>query len=99
MKLFDTKIADGRYIIYITQPEAEVDYTCSDDITALVKQGVEQGYKKIHIDLANLKFIDSSGIGRLITATKFCKIALINVNDNVMKLIQLTNIGGYFEFL
>ena len=99
MKLFDTKIVDGRYIIYITQPEAEVDYTCSADITVLVRQGVDQGHEKIYIDLANLHFIDSSGLGRLITATRLCKIVLVNVSDNIKKLIYLTSLKDFFEYM
>lgn len=99
MNYFDSKIENDHFYIFLINPNSEVDYTSIDEITVLIKKGIESGYKQIFIDMKNLIFIDSSVLGKLISATKQVKVSLLNLNDNISKLLLLTGVFNYFDIV
>jgi anti-sigma B factor antagonist len=63
---------------------------------------IEDGHKKIIINLDDVKVIDSSGLGELIrckatAATSDAEIKLLHVNLKARKLLTMAHLVGVFE--
>lgn len=98
MKNFNFRIDNKKFCLFLINPGAEIDYNNIEEMTTLIKKAIDEGHKEIYFDFKNLKFIDSSGLGRLITASKQVKVVLQNVNEDVMKIFKITNIMAFFTF-
>ena len=60
-----------------------------------------EGSKRIVLDLADLQWVDSMGLGALvrlqvISKKNGCQLRLINVGQRVRDLLELTNLLGVF---
>lgn len=87
--------------IYIIDVNGEMDLYNSYKLKELVMKMIEKGIKTFIINLEQVDYIDSSGIGALIyissTVKKMnLKLALSNVHGSVKKVIELTKLMGYF---
>lgn len=63
---------------------------------------IEQGNRYLVFDLKKVEFIDSSGLSVLVTALKAAQtdsgeVLLLNPNDGVRSLIELTRLQQVFE--
>jgi anti-sigma B factor antagonist len=62
---------------------------------------IEQGHKRIVLDLTKVDFIDSSGLGAIISALKHLgeegELAICGVNEPVMSLFRLTRMNRIFN--
>ncbi len=63
---------------------------------------LEGGSKNISIDMAELDFVDSSGLSVLISTLKFARneggdMVLINVNPRIMALLELTRLNEIID--
>jgi anti-anti-sigma factor len=73
----------------------------SEEIKALVKPLLDEGGRTV-MDLADLEFLDSSGLGVLVglkvTALKkgLCRFELDNLNTRVKDLLSLANLTQLF---
>ncbi len=85
--------------------------TETDRLNATIAAGVKEQLNKnitdpdtdFVLDLQNIKFIDSTGIGVLISALKTARqnngnFFLINVNKEVMDLLSLMKLDKVFDF-
>lgn len=86
---------NGKLTIYL---EEELDIS-----SCKVVRGIIDGYimkyqpYELVLDLAGVKFMDSSGIGLIIGRYNLiklldCKMTIINAGDNIKRLIELSNI-------
>ena len=60
------------------------------------------GFKEVQIDMKNLNFIDSTGLGMLIGLVRDLKgkngsVVLINPRPQVMRLLETTGLNTVFE--
>ncbi len=67
-----------------------------------IKELLEQGKKKIVIDMKGVSYMDSSGVGELASAYTTTKkqggeLKLANLNTKVHDLLQLTTLISIFE--
>jgi len=67
-----------------------------------IKEQVEKGEKKLILDLADVKYMDSSGVGELVSAFTTVKNAggvlkLAHLNPRLHDLLQLTALITVFE--
>ena len=58
--------------------------------------------KCIVLDLANVSYLDSAGLGTLVslnvsTKTANCELKLINLNQRIKELLRLTNLATILE--
>ncbi len=56
-----------------------------------------EGYRNIILDLADVKYVDSSGLSAILTGNRLCKAAngsfiLANVQPTVKKLIEISQL-------
>ena len=87
--------------IYIIDVNGEMDLYNSYKLKELVMKMLEKNVKNFIINLEQVDYIDSSGLGALIyicsTMKKMnLKFAISNVHGSVKKVIELTKLMGYF---
>jgi anti-sigma B factor antagonist len=86
---------------YIIDVNGEMDLYNSYKLKELVMKMLEKKVARYVINLENVDYIDSSGIGALIyicsTIKKLgCKLFIANIHGSVKKVIELTKLMGYF---
>lgn len=93
----ETKVDDD---ILIIKPLAKrIDASSSTLFKGLVNDYISQGYTFVILNLGNVEFVDSSGLGVLISILKTISnskgtLALCKVNSNVMNLLTITRIDS-----
>ena len=83
-------------IIFKIRMEKKLSLDNSNDVWIFLKTLVEGGIKKVLIDMADLNFIDSSGIGTMINTAKMLRqkggdIVLIQVSPEIFRILELVN--------
>lgn len=86
---------------YIIDVNGEMDLYNSYKLKELVMKMLEKSVKTFVINLEQVDYIDSSGIGALIyicstIKKQNLKMAISNVHGSVKKVIELTKLMGYF---
>lgn len=86
---------------YIIDVNGEMDLYNSYKLKELVMKMIEKKVTRFIINLENVDYIDSSGIGALIyicsTIKKMgMKLVITNIHGSVKKVIELTKLMGYF---
>ncbi len=87
--------------VYIVDVSGEMDLYNSYKLKELVMKMIERQIKCMIINLEEVDYIDSSGIGALIyicsTIKKMkIKMYITNIHGSVKKVIELTKLMGYF---
>lgn len=87
--------------IYIIDINGEMDLYNSFRLKELIVKMLDRKVSKFVINMENVGYIDSSGIGALIyvcsTIKKLnLKLLIVNVRGAVKKVIELTKLMGYF---
>ena len=90
--------------VYIIDVNGEMDLYNSYKLKELVMKMLEKNVKSFIINLEQVDYIDSSGIGALIyicsTIKKMnLKLAISNIHGSVKKVIELTKLMGYFFYI
>ena len=86
---------------YIIDVNGEMDLYNSYKLKELVMKMLDKKVGRFVINLQNVDYIDSSGIGALIyicsTIKKMgLKLVITNIHGSVKKVIELTKLMGYF---
>jgi anti-sigma B factor antagonist len=71
-------------------------------LTDVIRELSEKGHKKIVLNLAGVKYVDSSGVGQLVGAltsarSKSVALKLINPVKQVSDLLQMTKLYTVFD--
>ena len=87
--------------VYIIDVNGEMDLYNSYKLKELVMKMIEKSVGLFIINLEQVDYIDSSGIGALIyicsTLKKLnLKLAISNIHGSVKKVIELTKLMGFF---
>lgn len=74
----------------------------SGNLRSTVKSLLDSGVKKLVLNLADVNYIDSSGLGELVSAYttaqgQGCTVKLLNVQSKVQDLLQITKLYTVFE--
>lgn len=97
-EFFTHKIINDQYFITPSGLNHKIDLTNSSEFYEEMVKGEEKGYTTLHVDFENIKYIDSSGLGKLIAFSKRVKLILHHVNEDIKKLMELTHISILFTF-
>jgi len=86
---------------YIIDVNGEMDLYNSYNLKELEMKMLEKKVVKFIINLENVDYIDSSGIGALIYICSTIKkmhlrLSITNIHGSVKKVIELTKLMGYF---
>ena len=99
--MVETKLNDGCVIAGIKESDrltAAIAEEVKSDLTSIVSESKN----KVVLDLTNIKFIDSTGIGVLISALKTARqnnasFILSGIQKDVMSLLSLMKLDKVFE--
>ena len=87
--------------IYIIDVTGEMDLYNSYKLKDLIVKMIEKKVTSMIINLEEVNYIDSSGIGALIYICSSLKKAgaklfITNIHGSVKKVVELTKLGGFF---
>jgi len=90
--------------IYIIDVLGEMDLYNSYKLKELLMKMIEKKIEKYIINMDEVKYIDSSGIGALIYITSTIKkmnlhLSITNIHGSVKKVIELTKLANFFPIL
>ncbi len=96
---FDYYHKDG--ILFITFEGDLIGEENGPEIIEIVNNSINEGVTKSSIDISSVRYINSSGIGVLITIlTKFRnkggETVIVNPSDHVKKLLAITKLNAIF---
>jgi anti-sigma B factor antagonist len=86
---------------FIIDVQGELDLYNSYKLKELLMKMLEKKIERFIINLEEVEYIDSSGIGALIYISSTLKklnhkLAITNIHGSVKKVIELTKLMGYF---
>ncbi len=90
--------------VYIVDVKGDMDLYNAHELKDVINKLIDKNIAKIVINLENVDYIDSSGVGALIhifTSVKRngYKLRITNVHGSVAKVIKLTKLMGYFPIV
>jgi anti-sigma B factor antagonist len=89
-----TTPGSDRYLITVS---GEVDLATSPKLDAAIVEALETGTESVVIDLTDVSFMDSSGLGVIVRGLKRCReaeknIDLVITNERVLKVFGVTGL-------
>ena len=88
----------------ILEPTGLIDNAGGTQLRREVSELLDADIEAILIDFANISFMDSSGLGAIVTIlqrvrTKGANLYLCSLNDQVKMIIELTKMDKVFDIL
>jgi anti-sigma B factor antagonist len=88
--------------VQVTEPAGILDSTKAEEFRASVEVMLEEGAEIVLVDLKDITFIDSSGLGTLVVLLKKARslnrsFCICSINDQVRMLFELTSMDRVFE--
>jgi anti-sigma B factor antagonist len=89
-----TTPGSDRYVLTVS---GEVDLATSPEVDAAIIGAIESGTSSVVIDLTDVSFMDSSGLGVIVRGLKRCResekdLDLVITNDRVLKVFGITGL-------
>jgi len=89
-----TTPGSDRYVITVS---GEVDLATSPDLDNAIIAAIESGTSSLAIDLTDVSFMDSSGLGVIVRGLKRCReadkdLGLVITNERVLKVFGITGL-------
>lgn len=86
----------------LTIHDERIDAHNSGELKEYLLQMIEGGESRIIVRLGHVRFIDSSGLGALLSGNKGViaksgKLALTNIQKQVLSMFELTRLNRVFE--
>ncbi|MCX7679162.1 MAG: STAS domain-containing protein [Spirochaetes bacterium] len=86
----------------VIQPKEEILLYNREEFKKYIERALDTNHSHVIIDLANVRFADSALIAALIFASKKAQLLekkcfLINVTNDVRKILQISNIESMFN--
>lgn len=99
MMNINKKMKNDIVILHIV---GEIDLYNAPEIKDIINKIIEERNYNVIIDLEKVTYIDSSGIGALISSLSSLKkyhgsLKIINVYSSVRKVFELTKLTSFFE--
>lgn len=90
--------------VKVVEPAGIFDTTKADEFRQTIEALLAEGVDIILIDLKNVTFIDSSGLGMLVVLLKRIRacnsqLYICSINDQVRMLFELTGMDRVFSLL
>ncbi len=100
--MIETKKVDNKLIVQIKESD-RLNATVAEVVKASLTDILSKSGVNAILNLSNVKFIDSTGIGVLLSALKTArqndnKFALCGIQKDVMSLLSLMKLDKVFDF-
>lgn len=98
MRLQEEKVGS---ILVLKPFEKRLDASVSEDFKAKLAEFIGDGNKLIILDLSNVTFVDSSGLGAIVSTLKKIggdgDLAICGLQETVLSLFKLTRMDRIFR--
>ena len=98
---FDTKNINGQQVVYIDEPR--LDASIAETFKTYLFEQIDNGATALVVDLAEVRFMDSSGLGALVAALKKMggdsAVTLAGAQPAVNDLFELTSMDKLFNIV
>jgi len=88
-------------ILVLTPYDPVIDASSAGDFKGQLVTWIQKGQTRVLLDLSSIEFIDSSGLGVIISLLKLLAgkgdICLCGIRDSVMSLFKLTRMDRIFR--
>ena len=97
--------ASSRQVGEVTVIDLDGRITLSDGsamVRDLIRENLNKGHKQLVLNLAAISYLDSTGLGELVSGYRFVKsqggeLKLLNLNKKVSDLLQVTKLYTVFD--
>jgi anti-sigma B factor antagonist len=94
----DTAAHNGYVVVSV---EGEVDVYTAPQLREQLIQLIDQGYHRVVVDLSQVEFLDSTGLGVLVGGLRRSRgrdgdLALVCTEPRIMKVFQVTGLTKVF---
>ena len=94
------EVKDGVAVLVL---QGEVDMSNSRALRAKVLEVLAAPPRVLLIDMTDIRFMDSSGLGTLVETLKWSKskntqLGLVGANDNVKNAFEISRLTSFFQF-
>jgi anti-anti-sigma factor len=93
----EVTVATSAGAVAIVQPIGRLDLLAAPDLKQLLTDTVASGHHHLVVDLSNVTFVDSSGLGALIGGLKAARLAggdlrIARPNEQARLILELTTL-------
>jgi anti-sigma B factor antagonist len=87
--------------VAVVDVEGEVDIYSAPQFKEVLLQGIEEGARRIIVDLAKVTFIDSTALGVLVSGAKRVRpqngtLDIVCADDNITRIFEITGLDRIF---
>ena len=99
--MFESKIYDKEKFLLI-EVKGDLDIYSEDEFRSSIEKEIEGADKDMVIDIKDLDYLDSTGLGLFMKIYKIAKekdktVSIINPKENILKLFKITDLTDVFN--
>lgn len=99
--MFESKIYDKEKFLLI-EIKGDLDIYSEDEFRSFIEKEIEGADKDMVIDIKDLDYLDSTGLGLFMKIYKIGKekdktVSIINPKENILKLFKITDLTDVFN--
>lgn len=99
--MFESKIYDKEKFLLI-EVKGDLDIYSEDEFRSFIEKEIEGADKDMVIDIKDLDYLDSTGLGLFMKIYKIAKekdktVSIINPKENILKLFKITDLTDAFN--
>jgi len=89
--------------VVVLAPQADIDMSRSPDLRNTIRQEMGSGIHKMVVDLADVEYMDSSGLATLVEAMRNAggekKLVICNMNRQVSAIFEIARLDSFFSIV
>ena len=98
---FHVELVKATECAAVVDLEGDVDIYSAPQFKDVLLQGIEEGAQRIIVDLAKVTFIDSSGLGVLVSGAKRVRrhkgtLDIVCCDENIARILEITGLDRIF---
>lgn len=95
----DVSVRDGARVL---TPHGDVDMSCARELQGALHQALRDKPARLVVDLADVPYMDSSGVATLVEAMQIARkikanVVLCNLNDRVRSIFEIARLDRVFK--
>ena len=99
--MFESKIYDKENF-HLVEIKGDLDIYAEDEFKSFIEREIENTDKDLVIDMKDLDYLDSTGLGLFMKIYKLAKekdrsVSIINPKENILKLFKITDLTDVFN--
>ena len=99
--MFESKIYDKEKFLQV-EIKGDLDIYAEEEFKSFIEREIENTDKDLLIDLKDLDYLDSTGLGLFMKIYKLAQergntVSIINPKENILKLFKITDLTDVFN--